>query len=597
MAQNKSVARDMMTRMFVSTAVAMIFTQLAGVIANIIDGIVTSRYLGQDAYSAVSLLGPFTGTLVLLAGFLSTGSQVVCSQLLGNGKKEEANRIFSMTAAITAALSVLLLIGCACFPRQLFAICGVSIQKNPQIYPEMLRYLHGYMVGIPALMLIQVLGPMIVMDGGKKLLSLSAAALCVVDVIGDLLNALVFHGGCFGMGLATSAAFVIQLAMLMGRFFSRDSYFHFSLRGCRIGDMKGVVSAGSPTFVRKLATILRDLFINRMNLAVALSTAAVAARGVQNDLNTLMFCIGLGLGKTLLSMTGIYYSVGDRYGLKRMFITAAKTGLMISGCAGLICFVGSGAIARFYMDDPEAISLSTFSIRCMALGLVLDTLLVSFQNYLQGIQNRKLVNLMNFGERLFIPVLTAFTLGRLFGSKGIMASMAISKVLLSLMVLVLVCVRCRRFPRCWEDFMFLPKGFGGEAGDSRQAQLTDIDDIMRESAAAERFCLDHGVDGKLARWMALFVEEMAGNILQHGVPHKSGDAGEACVDYRIFVNNGRICLCLRDYCEAFDPTRYFEAHRNDRDYDHTGIRMVMNRAKEVQYFNTFGSNNILLYVD
>jgi hypothetical protein len=37
--------------------------------------------------------------------------------------------------------------------------------------------------------------------------------------------------------------------------------------------------------------------------------------------------------------------------------------------------------------------------------------------------------------------------------------------------------------------MFLPKGFGGEAGDSRQAQLTDIDDIMRESAAAERFCL------------------------------------------------------------------------------------------------------------
>ena len=458
----------------------------------------------------------------------------------------------------------------------------------------MLRYLHGYMIGIPALMLIQVLGPMVVMDGGKKLFSLSAAVLCVVDVIGDLLNAFVFHGGSFGMGLATSVAFVIQLAMLLGRSFRRDGYFHFSLMDCRIRDMKGVVSAGSPTFVRKLATILRDLFINRMNLAVALSTAAVAARGVQNDLNMLMFCIGLGLGNTLISMTGIYYSEEDRRGLKRLFITAARTGLMISGGAGLICFVGSGAIAHFYMDDPEAIALSAFSIRCMALGLILDTLLVSFQNYLQGIQNRKLVNLMNFGERLFIPVLTAFTLGRLFGSKGIMASMAISKVLLSLMVFALVCVRCRHFPRSWEDFMFLPKGFGGEDADSRQAQLTDISDVMRESDVAERFCLDHGVDRKLARWMALFVEEMAGNILQHGVPRK---ADGVCVDYRIFVNKGRICLCLRDYCEAFDPTRYFEAHRNDSDYDHTGIRMVMSRAKEVQYFNTFGSNNILLYVN
>jgi len=32
----------------------------------------------------------------------------------------------------------------------------------------MLRYLHGYMIGIPALMLIQVVGPMIVTDDGKS---------------------------------------------------------------------------------------------------------------------------------------------------------------------------------------------------------------------------------------------------------------------------------------------------------------------------------------------------------------------------------------------------------------------------------------------
>ena len=583
-----------MNGMFLSTAVAMIFTQLAGVIAGIIDGIVTSRYLGQAAYSAVSLLGPFTGTLLLLAGFLATGSQVVCSQLVGNGKKDEANRIFSITTAITAALSLLLLLGCAYFPRQLFAICGVSIENNPNIYPEMLRYLHGYMIGIPALMLIQVLGPMVVMDGGKKLFSLSAAALCVTDVIGDLLNAFVFHGGSFGMGLATSVSFVVQLAILLSRFFRAGSYFHFSLRSCRISDMKGVVREGSPTFVRELATVLRDLFINRINLALALSTAAVAARGVQNDLNSLMFCIGVGVGHTLISMTGIYYSVEDKQGLKRLFITAAKTGLMISGGAGIICFAGSGAIARFYMNDPEAVALSAFSIRCMALGLVLDTLLISFQSYLQGIGNRKLVNLMNFGERFFVPVLTAFTLGRLFGSKGIMASIAVSKALLSLMVFALVCIRRRGFPRSWEDFMFLPKGFGGKAADSRQAQLADIGDVMRESAAAERFCLDHGVDEKLAKWTALFVEEMGGNILQHGVSNR---AAGVCVDYRIFVNGGRICLCLRDYGEAFDPTRYFEAHRSDGGYDHMGIRMVMSRAKEVHYFNTFGSNNILLYVD
>ena len=66
--------RDMIAGMFFSAAVTMIFTQIAGVVANIIDGIITSRFLGQHAYAGLALLGPFTGTLVLVAAFFSTGA-------------------------------------------------------------------------------------------------------------------------------------------------------------------------------------------------------------------------------------------------------------------------------------------------------------------------------------------------------------------------------------------------------------------------------------------------------------------------------------------------------------------------------------------
>ena len=41
--------KDMVAGMFFSVALAMIFTQVAGVVANIIDGIVTSRILGESA--------------------------------------------------------------------------------------------------------------------------------------------------------------------------------------------------------------------------------------------------------------------------------------------------------------------------------------------------------------------------------------------------------------------------------------------------------------------------------------------------------------------------------------------------------------------
>lgn len=42
--KSRKQGKDMIAGMFLSAAVALIFTQVAGVIAVIIDGIVTSRY-------------------------------------------------------------------------------------------------------------------------------------------------------------------------------------------------------------------------------------------------------------------------------------------------------------------------------------------------------------------------------------------------------------------------------------------------------------------------------------------------------------------------------------------------------------------------
>lgn len=100
----------------------------------------------------------------------------------------------------------------------LLKICGVTQTSHPSIYPHMLAYLRGYMPGIPFMMFIQVIGPIIVIDSGKSLFTASAFMLFAGDVAGDLLNAFVFHGGTYGMGLATSASYVLQFLVLLPHF-------------------------------------------------------------------------------------------------------------------------------------------------------------------------------------------------------------------------------------------------------------------------------------------------------------------------------------------------------------------------------------------
>ena len=52
---NSSLQSHLIPSMFVSTAIAMIFTQFAGYAAVFTDGVITSRALGHEAYSAISL--------------------------------------------------------------------------------------------------------------------------------------------------------------------------------------------------------------------------------------------------------------------------------------------------------------------------------------------------------------------------------------------------------------------------------------------------------------------------------------------------------------------------------------------------------------
>ena len=583
---------DVIPAMFISAAIAMIFTNLVDYVSVLIDGIITSRLLGHNAYSAIALFNPLNGLLLLISNAVSTGSHVIISQYVGTGDKDRANSVFSVTLLIMAIAASVIAILWLLFPDILLRTAGVSLEKHPQLYSDMTGYINGFMFGMPLLMIIQVIGPVIVMDNGKKLFTFSAVSMCMFNIAGNLLNGLIIHAGTFGMGFSTSMSYLFQLGILLTHFMKSSSYFRFSLSAFSLGQLPEIIKAGSPTFVKKLANISRELFINRFNLAIALTTAAVAAKGIQSDINTVLFCLGLGVSKTLITMTGIYYGADDRHGITRLFTYALKFSLILSLTVGTVIFIASPLIAESFSNNHEVIELASFSIKCMALGIVPDTIVSAFIGYFQGINDRRLLNVINISDRFAIPVITAYVLGTYFGSKGIMASIAVGKLILIAFMLVLMWVMKKRFTIRFEDLMFLPESFGGSENDNIYASISTVDDALKESRRAEEFCINHGTDEKKAKQMSLFIEEMAVNIVKHGLAHNRLKTG---VDYRLSINNGTLCLTLRDCCGYFNPVAFYNAHK-DSSENMLGISIVMKLAKDTRYFNAFNSNNIIISI-
>ena len=135
--------------------------------------------------------------------------------------------------------------------------------------------------------------------------------------------------------------------------------------------------------------------------------------------------------------------------------------------------------------------------------------------------------------------------------------------------------------------MFLGKKKAGTAHHLTRLPAIATTEAAEAATRVERFCLEHGQDARVSNHIALCVEEMAGNTIQHGF---AGDSRENHLSVRIQQKDGQWVLRFRDDCHAFDPVHYVPEEGQQA----VGIRLVMAMAEEAHYTYSMNLNNLAL---
>ena len=119
-------------------------------------------------------------------------------------------------------------------------------------------------------------------------------------------------------------------------------------------------------------------------------------------------------------------------------------------------------------------------------------------------------------------------------------------------------------------------------------------EITGMSRIAGLFCTENNIDVSTANKLALCIEEIGTNIIEHGFKDKKTHA----INIRMVVKDEEIILRIRDDCKAFNPIeRYKMKTKNDNDpTKNIGIRMVMGMCNSVNYICTFNTNNLIMKI-
>ena len=260
--------------------------------------------------------------------------------------------------------------------------------------------------------------------------------------------------------------------------------------------------------------------------------------------------------------------------------------LGLAGGALLVLF--APALASLFVHDAwETRQMTALGLRIFAGGLIPCCINNALKYAYQASERVWLTELISVLEGMVFPALAAFVFSRFMGTAGVWLGFAAGEILTLLTLGILIFRTTREKP--WKNgaFLLLGEDFGAGPDRTLEAEIASMEEVAAVSEAARQFCLRHGQDTRISSHIALCIEEMAGNVIQHGF---SAEGKGHHLFIRILDKPDQWVLRFRDDCRAFDPLHFIPREEGQG----LGIRLVLAMAEEAHYTYSMNLNNLVL---
>ena len=585
MMYNTHMKNEMVTRLLFRLLPMQVFLALVATLNSIISGLFASNYVGTAALTAIGLYNPINLFIFAASTMFVGGATIVCGKYMGRSEQDKVQNVFSvanMLALIfsTVMIAFLLIIG-------MFDLSGFLV-KEEAVRPLFNAYVCGQAVGIVPLLLGNIAASFLSLENKAQLSTIASAVYVIVNLILNYVFVYHFRMGALGLALASSLGlwvfFAAQAWFFLTpscelRFFSRKLDWNDSIQIFRIG-IPGAATYGYQT--------IRSLIVNYL-LGAYVGAEGISAFTASDTL--LRFGWAIPTGMIAVSRMLISISIGeeDRQTLTDVMRNMFKRylPLLSAVCAVIICC--AVPLTRMYyrdMSDP-IFMMTAWGFRLLPLCMPLSLIMLHFVCYAQSSGRQVYANVLSCLDgvvdvAVFMTVLIPF-----IGMNSVYIANVLNGVVTVIAVVVYSVIKKKRIPRNMDDLMVIPDDFGASEDDRMDVSVREESAVVTISGLVQKFCEDHGIDKRRSYIAALFLEEMAGNIVSHGF---SKDNKEHSVDIRVVHKDNDVILRIKDDCRPFDPSTRREITDPEDVTRNIGIRMVYKLATDIEYKNMLGMN-------
>ncbi|MDD4078666.1 MAG: MATE family efflux transporter [Eubacteriales bacterium] len=382
---------------------------------------------GDIAVAAVSYIGPMVGVAIALGIGMNIAGISMISQFVGLGRENEPRKVAGQLVSFSFFFSVVLGILGLLFGKQLLAATGAE----GLILEYGWEYLQAVFLGGPAMFVFFAFQSIKQGQGDTLTPMLLAGASVILNIILDPVFMFTFDLGIAGAAWATVVTRALSTVVGMYLLFFTDNGLRLNLGDLRFNSkiMGKIVKIGLPSGFGQSIEGIGFMIMN--SFVLSFGDYTVAAFGIGNRINNLIFMPAMGLGSALAAV------VGQNLGANQIdrAVKAVKESIFLS-----VTIMATGAVAMFFAaphiikifsQHPLVLEQGTYYLRLISMSIPLMGIFQAFVGCFQGSGHTLMAMLVTTGRlwALRLPMIILFKYFTPLAEKSVWFAMVGSNLL------------------------------------------------------------------------------------------------------------------------------------------------------------------------
>ena len=422
-------------RFTLPSVIMMIFTSIYGVV----DGIFVSNFVGKTPFAAINLIMPVCMLMGAVGFMVGTGGSALVSKTLGEGKIQEANRIFSMLIYLSGIFGIL--ISAAGF--LLIEPISIALGAEGEMLDSCVLYGRILLPVTVAFILQNEFQSFLIVAERPQLGLAVTVAAGVTNIVLDALFVVVFRWGLAGAAVATAISQLVGGAFPLIYFIvSKTSVLR--LTGTRFNGraLLKTCTNGSSEMMTNLSMSIVNILYNFQLIRFA-GEDGIAAYGVIMYLNFVFISVFLGYSVGSAPIISFHFGAENQWELKNLFQKSIKIIVVCSVCMTIFGVLLARPLSSIFVGyDAQLLTMTQRGMIIYCLSFLFNGINIFASAFFTALNNGVVSAVISFLRTLLFQIAAVLVLPIFLKLDGIWLSIIVAE-LLSLVVVLVFFVKMR----------------------------------------------------------------------------------------------------------------------------------------------------------